>query len=109
MRISDWSSDVCSSDLAQAGYAPGERVVDVGCGGGWTTRQIAAAVGDSGLALGLDISPDLVAAANDRAQRAGLAQIRFEQGDAATGMPVEDPFNRQLGSATGRARVCQYV
>ncbi|API60100.1 SAM-dependent methyltransferase [Tardibacter chloracetimidivorans] len=80
--------------LAQAGYAPGERVVDVGCGGGWTTRQIAAAVGDSGLALGLDISPDLVAAASDRAQRAGLAQIRFEQGDAATAMPVEAPFDR---------------
>src|SRR3546814_5302371 len=40
------------------------------------------------------MSPDLVAAANDRAQRAGLAQIRFEQGDAATGMPVEAPFDR---------------
>src|SRR3546814_17768551 len=116
--------------LAQAGYAPGERVVDVGCGGGWTTRQIAAAVGDSGLALGLDISPDLVAAANDRAQRAGLAQIRFAQGDAATGMPVEAPFDRlfsrfglmffpehyhafatlrTLGRASGRDRVGPYV
>src|SRR3546814_4511168 len=103
MRISDWSSDVCSSDLlgqrdrfesmiepigeallARAAYAAGERVVDIGCGGGWTTRRIAAAVGNTGLALGLDLSPDLVAAASERARRTGLANIRFVQGDAAT-------------------------
>src|SRR3546814_10794612 len=28
--------------LARAAYAAGERVVDIGCGGGWTTRRIAA-------------------------------------------------------------------
>ena len=80
--------------LARAGYAAGETVVDVGCGGGWTTRQIAGAVGDGGFVLGLDISPDLVATARERAQAAGLANIRFEQGDAATAMPREAPFDR---------------
>ncbi len=80
--------------LAQAAYTTGEKVVDVGCGGGWTTRQIAAAVGPSGFALGLDISSVLIAAAGDRAQNAGLANIRFEQGDAATAMPKEAPFDR---------------
>lgn len=80
--------------LAQAAYTASEKVVDIGCGGGWTTRQIASAVGNSGFALGLDISPDLVTAANERAQRAGLTNIRFEQGDAATVMPVEAPFDR---------------
>src|SRR3546814_13415097 len=102
MRISDWSSDVCSSDL-----------------GGWTTRRIAERTGNTGLALGLDISPELVAAATDRAQRAGLANIRFEQGDAATAMPEEAPFDRlhsrfgtmffQIGRASCRERVCTYV
>jgi len=80
--------------LAQAAYTASETVVDVGCGGGWTTRQIASAVGNAGFALGLDISPDLVAAASERAVRAGLANIRFEQGDAASVMPAEAPFNR---------------
>lgn len=80
--------------LDQAAYGPGETVVDIGCGGGWTTRQIASAVGDAGFALGLDISPDLVAAASERARRAGLANIRFEHGDAATAMPAEAPFDR---------------
>lgn len=80
--------------LAQAAYAAGEKVVDIGCGGGWTTRQIAAAVGNTGFTLGFDISADLVATASDRATRAGIANIRFEQGDAATAMPKEAPFDR---------------
>src|SRR3546814_3808202 len=68
--------------LARAAYAAGERVVDIGCGGGWTTRRIADAVGNTGLALGIDLSLDLVAAASERARRTGLANIRFVQGDA---------------------------
>src|SRR3546814_4587898 len=82
--------------LARAAYAAGERVVDIGCGGGWTTRRIAAAVGNTGLALGLDLSPDLVAAASERARRTGLANIRFFQGDAATALPEQAPFARLL-------------
>src|SRR3546814_13706510 len=82
--------------LARASYAAGERVVDIGCGGGWTTRRIAAAVGNTGLALGLDLSPDLVAAASERARRTGLANIRFAQRAAAPAMPVDTPFARLL-------------
>ncbi len=80
--------------LDQAAYSASETVVDIGCGGGWTTRQIASAVGDTGFVVGLDISPDLVATARDRARHAGLANIRFEQVDAATAMPAEAPFDR---------------
>lgn len=80
--------------LDKAAYSASENVVDIGCGGGWTTRRIASAIGDTGFALGLDISPDLVMAATDRARRAGLANIRFEQGDAATAMPADAPFDR---------------
>ena len=80
--------------LAQAAYAENETVVDVGCGGGWTTRRIAGLVGKGGFALGLDISPDLAATASERAARAGLSNIRFQQGDAATAMPAEAPFDR---------------
>jgi SAM-dependent methyltransferase len=78
--------------LAQAAYRPGERVLDVGCGGGWTTRAIGAAVGDGGIALGLDISQELVAEAARRA--APLPQVRFLAGDAAAAVPAEAPFGR---------------
>lgn len=78
--------------LAAAGHRPGERVLDIGCGGGWTTRRIGAAVGTEGLAVGLDISAALVAEAARRA--AGLANVAFLAGDAATATPPQAPFDR---------------
>ncbi len=45
---------------------PGERVLDVGCGAGATTRALVAAVGPEGHATGVDISAALVEAARER-------------------------------------------
>ncbi|MFN3989168.1 MAG: class I SAM-dependent methyltransferase [Erythrobacter sp.] len=84
--------------LARAGLQSGERVIDLGCGGGATTRAIAAAVAPTGEALGLDISPDLVREAAARAAAEGLANARFVCGDAATtqldGAPYDRLFSR---------------
>lgn len=66
--------------LAAADPRPGERVLDIGCGTGGTTAQLARAIGAKGHVLGVDISEPLVGAA--RAQ--GLANASFEIGDAAT-------------------------
>jgi ubiquinone/menaquinone biosynthesis C-methylase UbiE len=66
--------------LAAAKARPGERVLDVGCGTGGTTAELARAVGASGDVLGVDIAEPLVAAA--RAQK--LANGTFEVGDATT-------------------------
>lgn len=80
--------------LARAGFAPGEHVVDIGCGGGWTTRAIAVAVGPGGSATGLDVSPVLVAEARRRAAAAGIANAEFLLGDAAVTTPPAAPFDR---------------
>ncbi len=61
---------------------PGERIVDLGCGAGTTTLAIAEAVGPAGQVTGLDISPDLVAEARNRA--AGMANVTILEADAAT-------------------------
>ena len=66
--------------LAAAKAGPGERVLDVGCGTGRTTAELARAVGAGGHVLGVDISEPLVGAA--RAQ--GLGNASFEVGDATT-------------------------
>ncbi|MBS0527224.1 MAG: methyltransferase domain-containing protein [Proteobacteria bacterium] len=66
--------------LGAANARPGERVLDVGCGTGGTTAELANAVGPNGRVLGVDISEPLVGAA--RAQ--GLANAAFEVGDATT-------------------------
>ena len=49
--------------FAAAALASGEVVLDVGCGRGATTRQAAAIVGAEGTATGLDVSEELLAAA----------------------------------------------
>ncbi len=69
--------------LDAAGLGPGERVLDVGCGFGDTTRQIALAVGPSGQAVGLDSAPAFIAQAH--ADFGDLPQTRFLVADAQTG------------------------
>lgn len=80
--------------LAQAGYQSGERVLDLGCGGGATTLAIARTVGPHGAAVGLDISPDLIKAARARASASDQASIAFVCGDAATILLESAPFDR---------------
>jgi SAM-dependent methyltransferase len=65
-----------------AGLAAGERVLDVGCGGGGTTIDIARRVGATGRAVGLDVSRPMLDAARRRALP-GLP-IEFILADAAT-------------------------
>ena len=66
--------------LAGAAAQPGEKVLDVGCGTGSTTAELARAVGSDGHVLGVDISETLIGAA--RAHK--LANATFTVGDAAT-------------------------
>lgn len=93
-RFESMIAPIGAALLAQADYQPGTCVLDLGCGGGATTLAIAQAVGPSGIAVGLDISPDLVAAAGTRAADAGLQNCRFVCGDAASAMPQGAPFDR---------------
>ncbi len=69
--------------LAHADYRPGETVIDLGFGGGATSLAIARAVAPTGKVLGIDISPDLVAATTHRAAQAGITNARFICADAA--------------------------
>jgi SAM-dependent methyltransferase len=78
--------------LEHAAFAPGETVVDVGCGAGGTSLSIARQVGPDGRVVGVDISPALVAHARERG--AGMGQLSFECADAAVASPVGAPFER---------------
>ena len=61
------------------GIRPGIKVLDLGCGDG-TTALPAARLGAD--VLGVDIARNLVEAGNKRAKEAGLANCRFQEGDA---------------------------
>jgi ubiquinone/menaquinone biosynthesis C-methylase UbiE len=62
------------------GVTKGMRVLDLGCGDG-TTAIPAARLGAD--VLGVDIARNLVEAGNKRVKAEGLANIRFEEGDAS--------------------------
>lgn len=69
--------------VAQSAVQPGDMIIDIGCGGGATTFDLARRVGTDGLVTGLDISPGLVAEAQHRALAQGLANAQFVVGDAS--------------------------
>jgi SAM-dependent methyltransferase len=66
--------------VAELGVTEGLEVLDLGCGDG-TTAVPAAQLGAD--VLGVDIAANLVAAGNARAQALGLANCRFQEGDAS--------------------------
>ena len=63
----------------RAGIGHGLKVLDLGCGDGTTALPEAKRGAD---VLGVDIARNLVEAGNRRAREAGLANIRFQEGDA---------------------------
>lgn len=75
-----------------AHLASGERVLDVGCGFGDTTLQLAEAVGPTGEAVGLDCAPAFIAEARAAAAAAGAENARFVVADAQTD-PIEGGFD----------------
>ena len=66
---------------AAAGVHLTDRVLDIGCGTGETTRDAARAA-TSGSALGVDLSSRMIELARRRAVEEGLGNVAFEQVDA---------------------------
>src|SRR3546814_14535466 len=97
MRISDWSSDVCSSDL-HAVDAAAARVGDDDDRGALLARAAGATrtvLERFGIARNFDM--------DDEAERRQIDAARSDVGrDADLGAAVA-----QIGRASGRARVCQ--
>ncbi len=61
---------------------PGERILDLGCGCGQTSVELATQVGPSGTVVAIDVSRPMLAVARARAQPASGAPIEFREADA---------------------------
>jgi len=68
------------SPIAWAPMVAGERVLDLGCGSGGATRAAARVVGPEGMVVGIDSSPECVAAAQERTPTE--LPVLFRRGDA---------------------------
>jgi SAM-dependent methyltransferase len=90
-RIASTMRESGEALVASLGISRGMKVLDLGCGDG-TTALPAARLGAE--VLGVDISRNLVDAANRRAQAEGLTNIRVQQGDATNlGDLADDSFD----------------
>lgn len=111
MSVSDWAgtegehwaanADRYTRTLARYGdllidaaaFAPGERVLDVGCGCGDVAVAAGRAVGSGGAVVGVDLSEAELAVAGARAAAAGLDHVRFAAADATTFAPDPAAFD----------------
>jgi len=81
-------------DAAAIGH--GDRVLDVGCGTGHTTRHAARAA-SAGSVLGVDLSSAMLHVARRRASAEGLSNVRFEQADAQIHPFEPESFDVAIG------------
>jgi SAM-dependent methyltransferase len=72
--------------------APGDHVVDVGCGFGDSAQELAALVGPTGAVVGIDAAPRFIEVAAGEAAAAGVENLSFAVADVEAG-PLEGPFD----------------
>lgn len=63
--------------------APGDTVVELGCGTGLNFAMLRGAVGDAGTVIGVDMNDAMLARARERVRRRGWPNVELVQSDAA--------------------------
>jgi protein-L-isoaspartate(D-aspartate) O-methyltransferase len=82
---------------------PGDRVLDVGCGSGWTTALLGVLVGEAGRVDGVEIIPELVAWGRENLAGYPLPWVHIHQAaEGVLGLPQRAPYDRILVSAQSR-------
>jgi ubiquinone/menaquinone biosynthesis C-methylase UbiE len=89
----DFFQPIAAGLLAALEPRPGERWLDLGCGRGAVLLPAAAAVGPGGAAVGLDVSPAMVAQARALAAERGLGNVEVAVGDAQGPRPTAGQFD----------------
>lgn len=70
----------CGNPTAVADLHPGERVLDLGSGGGIDVLLSARRVGPQGFAYGVDMTDEMLALAEENKAKAGAANVEFRKG-----------------------------
>jgi arsenite methyltransferase len=79
----------CGNPIAVADLRHGERVLDLGSGGGIDVLLSARRVGPSGFAYGVDMTDDMLELARRNAARAGAQNVEFRKGQIED-LPLPD-------------------
>jgi SAM-dependent methyltransferase len=86
--------------FARAGFAPGMTVIDLGCGPGYASVDLAELVGPEGRVLGFERSRRFLESLEARAAERGLANIRVKERDVSA---------EELGAAVADGAWCRWV
>lgn len=78
---------------------PGEKILDVGSGSGWTTALLAKLVGPSGKVFGVEKIPDLVSFGQKNLEKYSLKDTSIVKAGKDLGLPNEAPFDKIMVSA----------
>ena len=81
-RTTDFIQEIKQRSFALMELRDGEIVADLGCGTGEDVRSLAALVGPTGRAIGIDLSSTMIATARDRSGDCGL-NLSFVQEDVS--------------------------
>ncbi len=93
-RIDAMFAPLTKALLNFAALRAGERVLDIGCGSGAASIEIAGSVGAEGSVVGVDLSPQMLKVARERAAEAALT-IAFEETDVSTAK-FDEPFDAAM-------------
>jgi protein-L-isoaspartate(D-aspartate) O-methyltransferase len=78
---------------------PGDKVLDVGSGSGWTSALLSHLTGKDGSVDAVEIIPELVEFGRHNCQNLGIKNVRFHQAGKRYGWPEHAPYGRILVSA----------
>jgi protein-L-isoaspartate(D-aspartate) O-methyltransferase len=79
---------------------PGDKVLDIGSGSGWTTALLVHLVGPKGQVYAVERIPELVEFGRRNVEKAGFKNVEFSTVGEELGLPEEAPFDRILVSAS---------
>jgi protein-L-isoaspartate(D-aspartate) O-methyltransferase len=93
--------------LAWLAVKPGQKVLDVGSGSGWTTALLATLVGPEGCVFAVERIDELRHFGEANCQNFGCKNVSFFPAESRLGLPGFGPFDRILVSAAATGSIPQ--
>ena len=81
---------------------PGDRVLDLGSGSGWTTALLGCLVGPEGSVTGVELEESLAAWGAQNVAAYRMPWVRIHTAQEGLGWPADAPYDRILVSASAR-------
>lgn len=81
---------------------PGDKVLDIGSGSGWTTALLSTIVGPTGKIYAVEIIPELVKMGKENCERLAIHNVAFFQATEHIGLREHAPYDRILVGASAR-------